>query len=114
MKSIVSLLQKKVSKHIIKTNPRKFTWIYYFKKHQNMASQFSTYTKEELLKKLKKQKLTSIIHGFIVLLMIVFAIFTTIEKGISFQTFLPLFFIPMEVIMLIELKKIKEELKNRN
>lgn len=79
-----------------------------------MASQFSTYTKEELLKKLKKQKATAIVHGFIILLMIVFAIFTTIKNGISFQTFLPLFFIPMEVIMLIELKKIKKELKTRN
>lgn len=79
-----------------------------------MASQFSTYTKEELLKKLKKQKTGAIVHGFIILLMIVFAIFTTIKNGISFQTFLPLFFIPMEVIMLIELKKIKKELKTRN
>ncbi|TMM30692.1 hypothetical protein FDT66_07990 [Polaribacter aestuariivivens] len=68
-----------------------------------MASLYSTYTTEELKKKIKKQKTMAIIHGFIVLLMIVFAIFTSIENGISFQTFLPLFFIPMEIIMLFEL-----------
>lgn len=84
-----------------------------FKKIEIMASQFSTYTKEELLKKLKKQKSMAAIHGFIILLMFVFAIFSFIEKGISVQTFLPLFFIPMEVIMLLEIKKIKEELTKR-
>ena len=78
-----------------------------------MASQFSTYTKEELIKKLKKQKTMLIIQGFLVLLMIVFAVFYTIEKGISFQTFLPLFFAPMFFVMLFEMKKIKKELLSR-
>ncbi len=75
-----------------------------------MTSQFSTYTKEELIKKLKKQKTFAFIQGFLVLLMIVFAVFSTIEKGISFQTFLPLFFAPMFFVMLYEAKKIKKEL----
>ena len=79
-----------------------------------MTSQFSTYTKEELIKKLKKQKTFAFIQGFLVLLMIVFAVFSTIEKGISFQTFLPLFFAPMFFVMLYEAKKIKKELLLRN
>jgi len=78
-----------------------------------MASQFSTYTKKELLQKIKKQQLVTIIHGFVILLMIVYAIFVTIDKGISFQTFLPLCFIPMHIFIVSELRKMKEDLKKR-
>lgn len=78
-----------------------------------MASQFSSYTKEELFKKLKKQKIMLIIQGILVCLMIIFAVFVPIEKGISFQTFLPLFFAPMLLVMFIEMKKIKKELAER-
>jgi len=79
-----------------------------------MNSQFSSYTKNELLKKSKKQKTIIIVQVFVVLLMIILAIFSTIEQGISFLTFLPLFFIPMLFVMLYEIKKIKQELSNRN
>ena len=78
-----------------------------------MASLLSTYTKEELEKKLKSQKTIAIIQGIVVFLMIVFAIFSTIEKGVSYQTFLPLFFAPMFLVMLFEVKKIKKELALR-
>mmetsp|Transcript_17771 Transcript_17771/g.20544 ORF Transcript_17771/g.20544 Transcript_17771/m.20544 type:complete len:80 (+) Transcript_17771:3-242(+) len=79
-----------------------------------MASQFSAYTKEELIKKLKKQKTMAIIQGFLLLLMLIFAVFSTLEKGISFQTFLPLFFVPMEFVMIFEIKKLKREIASRN
>jgi len=78
-----------------------------------MASAFSSYSKDELLKKLKKQKTMAIIQGFVIFLMLVFAIFTTIENGVSFQTFLPLFFAPMSVVMFFEMKKIKKEIDAR-
>lgn len=78
-----------------------------------MASQFSTYNKEELQKKLKKQKTFAFIQGFVVILMIIFAAFSTLENGISFQTFLPLFFAPMFFVMLYEVKKIKKEILSR-
>jgi hypothetical protein len=78
-----------------------------------MASQFSTYTKEELLKKMKNQKIFIIIQSFVVFLLFVLAIIQTIEKGITFQTFLPLFFVPMLFVMLAEKKKIKKELALR-
>ena len=78
-----------------------------------MASLLSTYTEKELVKKLKKQKTMTTIQGIVVLLMIVFAIFSSIENGVSFQTFLPLFFAPMFFVMLFEVKKIKKELASR-
>ncbi|MGK0412727.1 MAG: hypothetical protein ACJA1B_000927 [Polaribacter sp.] len=78
-----------------------------------MASPFSTYSKEELLKKLKNQKLFIIIQSIVVLLMLIFGIFSTIEKGVSFHTLLPLFFIPMLFVMIYEMKKIKKEVLSR-
>ena len=78
-----------------------------------MASQFSSYTKEELHKKLKTQKKFALVQAVVVFLMIVFAVFSTLEKGITFQTFLPLFFAPMFFVMWFEVKKIKKELKLR-
>jgi membrane-associated HD superfamily phosphohydrolase len=78
-----------------------------------MASTFSTYTKEELLKKLKNQKLFLLIQGFVIILMLIFGVFSTVENGMSFHTFLPLFFIPMLFVMVYELKKIKQELSSR-
>jgi uncharacterized membrane protein len=73
----------------------------------------STYTKVELLKKLKNQKIMFAVKSVILILMVVFAVFSTLEKGISFHTFLPLFFIPMGVYMFIELKKIEKELAQK-
>ena len=78
-----------------------------------MASVLSTYTKPELQKKLKSQNTLFVVQSIVIVLMIVFAVFSTLEKGISFQTFLPLFFIPMDVVMYFELKKIKKELATR-
>ncbi|TXD50132.1 hypothetical protein [Polaribacter sp. IC073] len=73
----------------------------------------STYSKEELSKKLKSQKTMFAVKGIIIVLMIVFAIFSTIENGFSFHTFLPLFFIPMSIYMYTEKKKIEKELASR-
>lgn len=78
-----------------------------------MASPFSTYSKEELIKKLKNQKIFIYIQSIVVFLMIIFGVFSTIEKGVSFHTFLPLFFIPMLFVMIYEMKKIKKELLSR-
>ena len=78
-----------------------------------MASLLSTYTKEELLKKLKTQKTMFAIKSIVIVLMIAFAIFSTIENGLSLHTFLPLFFIPMSIYMFFEIKKITKELASR-
>lgn len=74
---------------------------------------FSTYTTEELLKKLKKQQTMLVIQSVVIVLMIVFAVFTTVENGLAIQSFLPLFFAPMLFVMLFEVKKIKKELSSR-
>jgi Na+/proline symporter len=74
---------------------------------------FSTYTTKELLKKLKKQKTMLAVQSIVILLMLVFAVFSSVENGLSFQTFLPLFFAPMLFVMLFEVKKIKKELSSR-
>ena len=79
-----------------------------------MATSHSHFTKEELLKKLKSQKMFVIVQAVLIFLMIILAVLSTIDKGITFLTFLPLFFVPMEIIMILELKKIKKELANRN
>ena len=78
-----------------------------------MPIMISDYTKEELLKKLKTKKTLFIAQCFVILLMIVLAVFSTISNGVSYQTFLPLFFIPMDVVMWFEMKKIKKELAKR-
>jgi len=78
-----------------------------------MASILSTYTKAALEKKLKSQKTLLIVKCIVIILMIVFAVFSTLDKGVSFHTFLPLFFIPMGIFMFLELKKIKKELASR-
>ena len=73
----------------------------------------ATYTKQELLNKLKKQRRMFLVQSVLLLLMVVFAVFSFIDKGISFQTFLPLFFVPMLFVMLFEVKKIKKEITLR-
>ena len=78
-----------------------------------MPIMISDYTKEELLKKLKTQKTLFIAQTAVIFLMIVLAVFSTASNGISYQTFLPLFFIPMAVVMWFEMKKIKKELAKR-
>ena len=74
---------------------------------------FATYTTEELLKKLKKQQTMLAIQGVVILLMLVFSVFSSIENGLNIQSFLPLFFAPMLFVMLFEVKKIKKELSSR-
>ena len=73
----------------------------------------STFTTEELLIKLKKQQTMFAIQGVVILLMLVFAVFSSIENGLTIQSFLPLFFAPMLFVMLFEVKKIKKELRSR-
>jgi Na+/proline symporter len=75
---------------------------------------FSTYTTEELLKKIKKQKTMLVIQSVVIVLMLVFAVFSSIENGLSIHSFLPLFFAPMLFVMLFEVKKIKKELSSRS
>jgi hypothetical protein len=78
-----------------------------------MPSQFSSYSKEEIKQKIKKQQLFINIKIVVIILMAILAVFSTIEKGVSSLTFLPLFFLPMLYVMVNELKKLKKELTER-
>ncbi|QTD36595.1 hypothetical protein JL193_10615 [Polaribacter batillariae] len=78
-----------------------------------MASLYSTYTTKELRKKVKKQKIMAMVQTIVIVLMLIFGVFSWINKGISFYTFMPLFFIPMLFVMSFELKKLKKELAQR-
>ena len=72
------------------------------------------YSKKELQRKLKKQKLLGLIHGMIVLFLLVIAIINTYNDGISFNTFFPLFFLPMQFVFFYEVKKLKKEIATKN
>lgn len=78
-----------------------------------MASALPPYTKEELQKKIKKQNLMIILQVIVLFCMIIFAVFSTIENGLSFHTFLPLFFTPMLFVMFFEVKSLKKQLASR-
>ena len=79
-----------------------------------MAYKTDEYTKEELQKKLKSQKLIHPIHGFIIILLFAVAGLQTYENGFSFSSFFPLFFIPMQIFIHLEIKKLKKQLKSRS
>jgi uncharacterized membrane protein YoaK (UPF0700 family) len=68
---------------------------------------FSTYTKDELFKKLKKLKKVLRILIVVLVTIILFAISTTTKTGISFYTFIPAFFAPIVFILLYEVKKVE-------
>lgn len=70
----------------------------------------SEQTREELIRKLKKQKQFILIQSFVLILMMILSIVSTVDNGITFLTFLPLFFIPMLIVMVYELKKIKSKI----
>ena len=78
-----------------------------------MASQFSSYSTEEIQQKIKKQQTLVIVKIVVILLMLLLAVLATLENGVSVLTFLPLFFLPMLLIMSNELKKLKKELAAR-
>ncbi|WP_299015516.1 hypothetical protein [uncultured Polaribacter sp.] len=75
---------------------------------------FSTYSKEELLKKLKSQNNIYIVQLVLVLLLVILAVVSTIDIGISITSFLPLFFLPMVFLLRYDIKKIKKELAKRS
>lgn len=78
-----------------------------------MKSQFSSYTTLELKSKLKKQQRILILQGIVIFLMLIFSIFSTLHKGTSFHTFLPLFFSPMFISIYLDVKYIKKALDKR-
>jgi len=62
-----------------------------------------------LNKKAKTFKMISIVYASVIVLMIILAFMSTQRNGITFMTFLPLFFIPMEVVNIYQYKKANKQ-----
>lgn len=69
---------------------------------------------EQLLRQHKKTKNGTWFSGFAIGFLIGVAIYSTINNGLSFWTFFPLFFILIFVNNAKQHKEAKEELSNRN
>lgn len=68
---------------------------------------------EELTKRHKTTKMASIMLGVIIVLQFLTGIFLSIKQGFSVFTIIPICFMPILIINISSLKKIKEELKSR-
>jgi membrane-associated HD superfamily phosphohydrolase len=75
--------------------------------------QFSEMTEEELKKRKNELTFAIIISAIAIIIMSVTSIMSYSRKGYSTFTILPLIFIPLLTINLINLKKIKAELALR-
>ena len=75
-----------------------------------MTLKFSNDSNKELEIKIKKQKLFSWVHGIILVFLFVVATYKTYVDGSNFSSFFPLFFIPMQIVLHLETKKMKKEL----
>ena len=67
---------------------------------------------DALQKKIKMFKIISIFYVSVLLMMLIVAILMTQQKGISVFTFFPLFFFPLLILCLFQIKKIKKQIIN--
>lgn len=78
-----------------------------------MSSLHATYSTKELQKKLKKQQVTFVFHGLIIVLLFAVFGYKTFMEGFSFQSILPFFFIPIQIYIWLDIKNLKKELATR-
>lgn len=74
----------------------------------------STLTVEELEKRAKTTKITSIMLAVIIAIQFGIGIFLTLSKGFNVFTVIPLAFLPMLIVNFTNIKKIKAEIAKRN
>ena len=84
------------------------------KANQTKDGKLSQMTTLELAKVERTRKSLFYVLTFLVSIMVLVAIFTTIKNGFTFFTLFPLFFTPMVVNNWLQLKAVKEEVKARN
>ena len=84
------------------------------KANQTKNGKLSQLTSLELSKVERTRKSLFYVLTFLVSIMVLVAIFTTIRKGFTFFTLFPLFFAPMIVNNWLQLKAVKEEVQSRN
>jgi hypothetical protein len=70
-------------------------------------------TIEELNTRAKQLKLSNTVLIVCVIIMAVAGLYLVTKKGISFNTFLPIFFLPLVVINYMNLKKVTDEIASR-
>lgn len=63
-----------------------------------------------LQKKAKTLKVFAIIYATVLVMMVIVSILNTLKSGVSFSTFLPLFFVPIEVLNIYQYKKVTKEI----
>ncbi|MCT1523816.1 hypothetical protein [Sphingobacterium hotanense] len=74
----------------------------------------SDLTDQEILDKKKKLKSNQIISAVLIGFLVGIAVYSTINKGLGFFTFFPLFFIFLIARNKSDLNNINVEIKNRN
>ncbi|SEG41182.1 hypothetical protein [Sphingobacterium lactis] len=77
-------------------------------------SNLNLLTDEELLGRKKKAKSSQIISAVLIGFLVGIAVYSTINKGIGFFTFFPLFFVFLLVKNSSDIKNIEQEIKKRN
>ena len=84
------------------------------KANQTKNGKLSQLTSLELSKVERTRKSLFYVLTFLVSIMVLVAIFTTIRKGFTFFTLFPLFFSPMVINNWLQLKAVKKEVQSRN
>lgn len=70
-------------------------------------------TNEELIVEAQKRKSGYTLFKFVISIMVGLAIFTTVIKGFSFSTVLPIFFLPLAFKTKTDHEKTQNEIKSR-
>ena len=68
----------------------------------------------EIKKAYNRSKTLTIIQAISITMLLIFGILTTLEKGINPFTFLPIAFLPMVVAGIIQMSRLKKEIRRRN
>lgn len=79
-----------------------------------MKKNLQELSNEELLKEAKTRRFFFGVYLGLVIVMVVSAIITTLEKGVNTFTFLPIAFLGIAMIFWSNYDKVRKELKSRN
>lgn len=75
---------------------------------------YSQQSLDELIKREKTARIATITLGVLVFFQLVVGLFLTFKNGFGVFTILPITFLPILMINVASLKKIKAEIKSRN
>lgn len=75
---------------------------------------YSQYTIEDLIKKEKTAKVATTVLGFVIFLQFLVGVFLTFQQGFSIFIVLPFTFLPILIVNISTIKKIRAEIDTRN